>query len=492
MLTSKLRSSNRSFERLWILPMVFLIVLAGCAPAEDQITPTPREPGVFDASDLEAFADEFFAHQLDELQIPGVSFAFVRGGQIILLKGYGQADVESEISFDPESSIVRIGSISKLFVATAVMQLVDQGHLDLHTDVNQYLTDFQLGDEFAEPVTLANLLTHTGGFDHPPYWTTLDPSEVLPLNQYLAEQMPPRISPPSEVLAYSSHGYDLAALIVEQISGIPFSEYVQRNILEPLGMNHSGYLISPSLPDGMATGYTVEGRAQIPQPIDYDPGYPSGSLVSTASDMARFMLAHLQGGCYQNACILSTDAIDTMHQQQFTNHAQLPGWTYGFTEGFRNNQRLIGHGGAIRGFGSDLTLLPEHDLGYFLSFNEECYLTGACAIVGRFREQFMDRFFPAEMPPLIPYESQTDLALLVGTYRYIRYPHSAIYITEYAPIDVEVAQVQGKLRLYDREYLEIGPLLFQQIDGQARLAFRQDSQGNVTYMFTPEVYERLR
>jgi hypothetical protein len=96
------------------------------------------------------------------------------------------------------------------------------------------------------------------------------------------------------------------------------------------------------------------------------------------------------------------------------------------------------------------------------------------------------------MPPLTPYESQTDLALLVGTYRYIRYPHSAIYITEYAPIDVEVAQVQGKLRLYDREYLEIGPLLFQQIDGQARLAFRQDSQGNVTYMFTPEVYERLR
>ncbi len=477
-----------------LLAMAFAASFTGCTPADRQVTPPAQQPGAFDAAELEIWADGFFEEQLDELKIPGAVLVFVRDGEVVLAKGYGFADLEQEIIFDPETTIVRIGSVSKLFVATAVMQLVEAGALDLDADVNQYLTSFQVGDEFDDPVTLAHLLTHSGGFDHPLYWTTTDLSEVLPLDQYLAEQLPPRISPPGEVLAYSSVGYDLAAYIVEEVSGTPFSEYVETNIFQPLGMDHSHYLLSSPHPEGLATGYALEGRDQVPQEIDYDPGYPSGSLASTASDMAKFMLAHLQDGCYQDQCILTAESIALMQEQQFTNNPYLPGWTYGFTEGFRNNLRLIGHGGAIRGFGSDLTLVPEQHLGYFLAFNEECYLTGACAIVGGLRSQFLDHFYPAGMIVPPAYEPATDLDRLTGTYRYIRYPHSEIYAADfahYAPYDVEVTESRGQLVLHGSEYLEIAPLVFQRIEGQERIAFREDTLGNILYLFAPDTFERI-
>ncbi len=479
--------------RTWQLLLcgILILSLAGCALDGLVDTPIPREPGDFDSLDLAEFVDSFFEEQLDDLDIPGAAFAFVRDGQVVMAKGYGLANIEREIAFDPETTVVRVGSVSKLIVATAVMQLVERGQLDLHVDVNRYLTTFQIGDEYNDPVTLAQLLTHSGGFDHPPYWTTTDPSEILPLEQYLAEQMPPRITPPGEVLAYSSHGYDLAAYIVEEISGVPFTEYVENNILQPLGMDQSSYLISPPHPDDMAVGYAAEGRNQVPQPIDYDPGYPSGSFASTASDMAKLMIAFLQDGCYQDTCILTAESVALMHQQQFTNHPQLPGWAYGFTEGLRNNQRMIGHGGAIRGFGTDLTLLPEYGLGYFFTFNEECYQTVACAIVSRFRSQFLDTFFPADIPALPDYESTTDLDRLTGTYRYIRYSHSEIYTWEYAHFDVEVTQSDGQLLLRGLRFVEIAPLVFQQVDGQMLMAFREDDLGNIIYMFNPDTFERI-
>jgi CubicO group peptidase (beta-lactamase class C family) len=263
---------------------------------------------------METFADSFFVEQMDELKIPGLTFVFVQDGQVLLAKGYGSANLEKSTPVNPDETVVRIGSISKLVVATAVMQLVESGQLDLHTDVNQYLDTFQLAANYPEPVTLAHLLTHSGGFDFPPYWTTTNSAEVQPLGPYLTEHMPPRIIPPGEVLGYSSHGYDLAALIVEKVSGYPFEQYVEQNILRPLEMQRSGYLLSPSMLNGLAVGYAREGRKQIPQPIDYDPGYPSGSLVSTAVDMAKFMLAHLQDGCYQDRCILQSETIAMMHQ----------------------------------------------------------------------------------------------------------------------------------------------------------------------------------
>jgi CubicO group peptidase (beta-lactamase class C family) len=345
--------------------------------------------------ELETFTDEFFPEQMEELHIPGLIIVVVQDGEVLLAKGYGSANLERGETFTSDQTIVRIGSVSKLFVATSVMQMVERGLLDLHVDINEYLTAFQMEDTYPEPVTLAHLLTHTGGFQDPPYWSNTDPLAVEPLECYLAEHMPPRTAPPKDEFIYSNHGYALAAYVVEEVSGMPFDQYVIENILLPLGMEKSRYLLSPPLPDGLAIGYAYQDGEQIPQPMDYDSDYPGGSMVSTANDMAKFMHAHLQDGCYQGVCIIQADTIRMMHQWQADTPYKNQSVTYGFTEGLKNNQRLIGHSGAIRGFGNIMDLLPEYHLGYFISFNAECLNSNACDIIPAFRQAFLDEFFPS-------------------------------------------------------------------------------------------------
>ena len=187
------------------LLLVSGLLLAACGPAEQ-----PAGPVTIDREELEAFADSFFPKQIKRLKIPGVSFVLVQDGEIVLAKGYGDADLEAGAPISPDTTVMRIGSISKLFVATAVMQLVEQGKLDLETDVNQYLTTFQLEDTLPEPVTLAQLLTHTAGYEDPPYESYTDPAIVQPLGAYLAESMPPRSDPPGETQRYSNLGYAMS------------------------------------------------------------------------------------------------------------------------------------------------------------------------------------------------------------------------------------------------------------------------------------------
>jgi CubicO group peptidase (beta-lactamase class C family) len=256
--------------------LALMVILPACQPAQ-----MAAGSVTVDSGELENFADAFFTKQMDKLHIPGLAFVFVQGDEVVFAKGYGYANLERSIPIDPETTVMGIGSISKPLVATAVMQLVEQGKLDLRTDINQYLTTFQLADTYPEPITLAHLLAHTAGFEDPPYVSNSDPGKVQPLRDYLAANMPPRTYPPGEVYIYCSHGYDLAALVVEEVTGEPFDQYIEQNIFNPLGMKKSLYLRSSTLPEGMATGYFYQDGVQIPQPLDYDNGYPSGSIVST-------------------------------------------------------------------------------------------------------------------------------------------------------------------------------------------------------------------
>ena len=463
---------------------VLLLLVAGPVPAGAQMV--PLDPG-----ELKAWADAFFAAQLAELHIPGAVLVFIQDGEVRLAKGYGYADLEAQMPMDPEQTVVRIGSVSKLFVATAVMQLVEKGQLDLHADVNCYLDTFQLNNDDAGPVTLAHLLTHTGGFDDLYLAPVLDAAERQPLGPYLAEHMPPRILPPGEVINYSNHGYAVAGYIVEQVSGLPFDQYVVERILQPLGMDRSQYLLSASLPEGLAMGYAYQDGDYVPQPIDYDHDYPGGALVSTAGDMARFLLAHLQGGCVGDACILQPATVATMQAQQYTAHPELPGWTYGFQEGTEHGQHLVGHSGATTGFASYLLLLPEHDLGYFVAFNAECIGSSACDLIATLRTQFFDRFFSSK-PALPPQAiSATPPERLAGLYRYVRYHHTTVNKLWVLDRDLTVAPTEDGLGVGGKDYVEVAPLLFQEVGGEGRLAFRQDDRGRITYLFRPEAYERL-
>ena len=201
-----------------------------------------NQAGFTDLDGLETFLDEFFNKNMAELNIPGAAVAVVKDGEILFSEGYGFADLEQQIPVDPAQTIMRVGSVSKLFTATAAMQLVEQGLIDLDKDVNSYLTALQISDELSQPVTLDQLLTHTAGFEDRVIGTsTLSPDEVLPLGEHLGDSIPKRVLEPGSVHSYSNFGFGLTGQLIEEISGMPFTQYVEENILQPVGMTRTTF-----------------------------------------------------------------------------------------------------------------------------------------------------------------------------------------------------------------------------------------------------------
>src|SRR2546425_9514377 len=205
------------------------------------VAPQPSPPPALTKSDFETFLDALIPSQLQNRDIAGAVVSVVKDGQVLFAKGYGYADVEAKRPVLPDQTLFRPGSISKLFTATAVMQLVEQGKLDLDRDVNDYL-DFPIPKTYEEPITLRQLLTHTSGFEETlKNLFVAHESDMKPLRTYLVNQMPARIFPPGKVPSYSNYGFTLAGYIVERVSGERFERYLENHILKPLRMTNSTF-----------------------------------------------------------------------------------------------------------------------------------------------------------------------------------------------------------------------------------------------------------
>ncbi len=307
-----------------------------------------QSQGLTDLEELKTFLDDFISNQLEKWKIAGMTLSIVKDGEIFFTNGYGFSDVENSIPVIANETLFRVGSISKLFVATAVMQLVEQGTLDLHTDINTYLTTFQIPEKFSEAITLDHLLTHTAGFEDTFTPTILNSADALEsLDELLTREMPKQVRPPGKVPSYSNFGITLAGYIVEQVSGKSFEQYVEDEILNPLGMEHSTFRqpLPNDLSPKMSKGYHYIDNVFIDQPFEIITVFPVGSLSATATDMAKFMIAHLNNGIYDGNRILQVETAQEMHSQHFTVHPQLPGMCYGFYETNFNNQSIISHDG---------------------------------------------------------------------------------------------------------------------------------------------------
>ena len=353
--------------------------------------------------ELEVFLDNILNTKLEKYHIPNATVSVVKEGEIVYKKGFGFADIEDNISVDADTSLFRIGSTSKLITWTAVMQLVEDGKLDLNVDVNNYL-DFEipprlinsLGGIIAEPITLTHLMTHTPGFeDYPDVLFRLSADEWLPLNEYIRNYLPSRIFPAGEVAAYSNYGTALAGYIVERVSGLHFAEYVEKNIFLPLGMNKSTYRqpLSVDVSTHIARPYRFINGVYVGGDFEYILPEPAGSMSSTALDMARFMIAHLDGGAYNGGRILKEETIKKMHKQHFTNHPDLGGMTLGFMEGIFNNQGVIFHGGGTMLYSTGFYLVPEENIGIFISYSGGNHLLHSEVF-----QEFMDYYYPTEAP----------------------------------------------------------------------------------------------
>jgi len=209
------------------------------------------------ATDVEAFLDGMMPAQLERENIGGAVIAVVKDGKLLFAKGYGYADMEKRQPVTVDATLFRPGSISKLFTWTSVMQLVEQGKLDLDKDMNSYI-DFQIPPAYGKPITLRDIMTHTAGLEETARdLFVADAQHLTPLDQYLKQHLPQRIFPPFEVPAYSNYATTLAGYIVQRVSGKPFEQYVVENIFSPLEMKRTTFVqpLPSELEPLMSKGY---------------------------------------------------------------------------------------------------------------------------------------------------------------------------------------------------------------------------------------------
>lgn len=356
------------------------------------------------ADDAATWLDGFMPYAIARGDIAGAVVTVVKDGQILVRRGYGVSDVEKQTPVDPDRTLFRMASVSKLMTWTAVMQLVEAGKLDLDADINQYL-DFKV-PERGPPITLRQLMTHTGGFEaNIKYmWTSEAVAEAgdIALGPYLKRRVPAQIFAPGTVPAYSNYGTSLAGYIVERVSGQPFAEYVEQHIFVPLQMQHASFRqpLPPALRALVSKGYAL-GSGK-PRDFEVTPSAPAGALSATGSDMARFMIAHLSAAGGHDTAILKAATSQLMLTPQTRFAPPLNTMALGFYEIDVNGQRVVSHAGDTYSFHSQLFLFRDHDVGLFVSLNS----AGANGITGPIRrellENFADRYFPAAAPAPAP------------------------------------------------------------------------------------------
>jgi CubicO group peptidase (beta-lactamase class C family) len=435
------------------------------------------------ATDVENFLDGLVPLQIAKDNIAGVTISVVKDGKLLFAKGYGYADVKNKKLVSPQDTLFRPGSISKLFTWTAVMQLFEQGKLDLDKDVNTYL-DFKIPDAFGKPITLKNIMTHTPGFEEQ-VKDLFANSGTPKLGEYLKAHIPDRIYPPGTVPAYSNYATALAGYIVERVSGHPFDQYIADNIFKPLHMDHSSF--SQPLPSNLAPlmsgGYRL--GSDDPQPFEVVNPFPAGSLSSSATDMAQFMMAHLQNGQLADARILKPETAQLMHSRLFGLDDGTNAMCYGFYEESRNGQRIIGHGGDTIYFHSDLHLVLDKNVGFFVSYN-----SAGQGGQGRLDlwHAVLDRYFPYTPAAATSSTAKEDAKTVSGTYMLSRrsehsFLKTASLIGQFtvSPADdgdIEVPQLTGP-NGKPKRWQAIGPMTFRERDGQDKLIFKPDQNGQM-------------
>ena len=450
----------------------------------------PRDP-----AELEAFLDGLIGVYLKDVHIPGATVSVVKDGKLFFAKGYGYADVDHKKPVVPDRTLFRIASISKLFTWTSVMQLVEQGKLDLAADVNTYLKDFKIPATFPQPVRLADLMSHSAGFEDIMTFSSHTVQGLISLGDFARTRMPARVWPPGLYTAYSNYGTTLAGYIVQEVSGIPFADYVERFVYGPLGMEHSSFRepLPPPLAEDVSVGYTFRDGAFKAEPFELLNGdYPAGSMSTTATDAARFMIAHLQDGQYEGQRILRAETARLMHSRLFSHDPRLNGNAHGFWERNLNGLTILEHGGDIQCFHSILALIPERNAGFFLSFN--CATSSSVTAEEAFKA-FLNRYYPG---PSLP-ETKLDPGFAARAQKYAGvYEMNRRSFTKFTklaalimPIEI-VAAPDGALRLVlpagqgFRRYAEAGPDLFREIGGQETLIFRTDPRSGVMHAFPSE------
>lgn len=497
----------------WTRQMAAVALLAACgglASAEDLVDP----------QELLQWADDYYGRAVEERRSPGITVSVVQDGEIIFAKGYGYADFGKRIPVDPEQSGFIVGSITKTFIATAIGQLIDRGAIGSFDDLaNRYLERVQLPGERGARVTIRHLLTHRAGFEDVGFGMG-DPtgaSVALPLSpREILRFMPELVLEPGGAAVYSNWGFSLLGFLIEDVTGQRIDTYLKENIWAPLGMTHTS-LIYGAFPDNLSRSYWFGKDGTV---IAQNPGLPhpwiapAGTIVSTATDMARYMNAQLLQGENGTPALVSRETFRQLHTENVRNAPISHGFAQPFFTDILNGAPSIEHGGGAPGFQSMMLMIPARRLGFFVSAmqggpapwangSQVDDVAGGVSVrepPGGFalRESFVDRFL--QRPRIEPRQGRSlDPKKLAGTYWTLRRPFTTIELLGEAFNPASVLRVglagdgQGLLLNGNGPYTQLGDGVFSSPTGQnswkdpytidlflpAHIAFNVDAAGDV-------------
>ena len=469
--------TRRAMALVVVALLASLSLLTACGSTSSSASLPPREPPAgkhqLTTEDVNAWLDGKLPDALKNGDIPGAVVSVVKDGQVVTTRGYGWADTGASggqpVAVDPQKSLFRVASISKIPTSIAAMQLVEQGKVDLDTDISAYL-DFEIERRFDEPLTLRNLLTHSAGFEE----SIRMAQDETDLEAYVKTNPPVQVFEPGSTPGYSNYGMALAGYIVQRVSGQPFETYVREHVLEPAGMTSSTY--EQPLPKDMAgslgPGYTSTGE-EVPFELMGD--FPAGSLTVSAPDFAAFMNAQLS----RSPKLLREETWEQMWspglgEERLGNRAKAGEMGLGYFDLSRHGRRVVGHGGDIVGWHSQFELYPEENTGIFISYNGDGNDSDSSNNLREDLAQgFADRYFPGETVKASGSKDSAERARQVaGSYVPSRVPwasFAAAWVPALFPATIEQTG-DGGLKDGKTQYVEVEPWVWRQVDGRSAFA----------------------
>ncbi len=468
--------TRRAMALVVVALLASLSLLTACGSTSSSASLPPREPPSGEhqltAEDVNAWLDGKLPDALKNGDIPGAVVTVVKDGQVVTTRGYGWADTGASggqpVAVDPQTSLFRVASISKIPTSIAAMQLVEQGKVDLDADISAYL-DFEIERRFDEPLTLRHLLTHSAGFDEKGSLT-----KTTDLEAYVKNDPPAQVFAPGTTPGYSNYGMALAGYIVQRVSGQPFETYVREHVLEPAGMTTSTY--EQPLPAGLAgslgPGYTSTGE-EVSFELMGD--FPAGSLTVSAPDFAAFMNAQLS----RSPKLLREETWEQMWspglgEERLGNRAKAGEMGLGYFDLSRHGRRVVGHGGDIEGWHSQFELYPEEKTGIFISYNGDGNGSDSSNNLREDLAQgFADRYFPGDAVKASGSKDSAERARQVaGSYvpsRTFWTTFLSAWMPAYSSVSIEHTG-DGKLKVDKTQYVEVEPWVWRQVDGRGAIA----------------------
>ncbi|ADU32062.1 serine hydrolase domain-containing protein [Evansella cellulosilytica] len=428
---------------------------------------------------------EFYKNWEMESKVTGSVFVFVHNGEVYHVS-FGVEDLKTNNPIRYDRSLFRIGSITKSFTAIAIMQLVEEGKIDLNENVNTYLKNIRVPETFDQPITLNHLLTHTAGFDEKIVKMQSEQFEnALPLQMYLQENLPERIREPGLFIQYSNHGYALAGAIIEDVTGMTYEEYIRANILEPLEMRNTHPRITSEALEYLVKEYNYVEGDYNPAPVyDLNGLYPAGAFLATAEDMSHYIEAHLNRGEYKGKHLLTNTSHSEMHHAQFRHHSLQKGIGYGFFEYNVPDFHVTSHTGATNSTYSTLILDHTRSFGMFFS------ATGPEAI------HMLENLYQMIDTTLYPYSIHVS-----SNYTNFVATNRTSFEGEYYDTRVSLSDPSKIMRLFvpatnitandngitvtdasgSADYIQIDDFVFKNQENGNTLVFHVDSNGEVTH-----------